>query len=334
MSPRAKRTKPDRERPACPRCGYDLSGAIESWTDRCPLEGVCPECGLGFTWRDVFDPGADDLRWFVEHARGLRRVLFTAPATLVRVLLILPFWLRVEPHHRVRLLRAAVLVLGVSVAATVLAVAAGYAAQEVLFNSRFVSARSPGATRRLVECVKAIFFESDSWQRWSVRTPAELFDTLFIEETLSSGSPLAVAVRTRIFGWSVLALYPATLLFLPVSLRRAKVRPALVLRAACYSAAPVVLLALNALLHGLNDLARAVLYVQNGGSDDWPIDSVLFEWALPLGVLVPVWASLWWLAALTVGWRVRHGPLVWLLNSVIVFILAFAASCVLDPYFF
>lgn len=36
--------------PTCPKCGYDLSGAVRSWTDRCPTKGVCSECGLEFNW--------------------------------------------------------------------------------------------------------------------------------------------------------------------------------------------------------------------------------------------------------------------------------------------
>jgi hypothetical protein len=45
---------------ACPRCGYDLGGAIAAWQRNepacCPLEGVCSECGLVFLWRDVLRP--------------------------------------------------------------------------------------------------------------------------------------------------------------------------------------------------------------------------------------------------------------------------------------
>ncbi len=40
----------------CPRCGYDQSGEIARWTDSCPVEGLCTECGLRFGWFDVYFP--------------------------------------------------------------------------------------------------------------------------------------------------------------------------------------------------------------------------------------------------------------------------------------
>ncbi|MFG0304903.1 MAG: hypothetical protein ACF8Q5_01675 [Phycisphaerales bacterium JB040] len=32
----------------CPHCGCDLTGLYDSWTDRCPLEARCGECGESF----------------------------------------------------------------------------------------------------------------------------------------------------------------------------------------------------------------------------------------------------------------------------------------------
>ena len=56
--------------PKCPRCGYDQSGEVATWTDRCPLEGRCTECGRVFEWTVVFDPSRTTLRWSFEHAPG------------------------------------------------------------------------------------------------------------------------------------------------------------------------------------------------------------------------------------------------------------------------
>jgi hypothetical protein len=55
--------------PACPRCGYDQSGEVAAWTDRCPVESRCSECGRHFRWAVVFDPTRTTLRWSFEHAR-------------------------------------------------------------------------------------------------------------------------------------------------------------------------------------------------------------------------------------------------------------------------
>jgi hypothetical protein len=75
--------------PLCPRCGYDLTGVTAAWEDSCPLEGVCSECGLGFTWVEVWRPELFPPSWSFEHgehvsaarwiktaARGFFPVLF------------------------------------------------------------------------------------------------------------------------------------------------------------------------------------------------------------------------------------------------------------------
>lgn len=58
--------------PACPRCGYDLSGAAPA------DDGVCAECGLRFPWRDVL--AMAEHPWLFEYhwRRGpLRRLVLT-----------------------------------------------------------------------------------------------------------------------------------------------------------------------------------------------------------------------------------------------------------------
>ena len=51
---------------ACPRCGYELRGIVDSWTESCPLLGVCSECGLEFKWSEVFCPDKYEPVWCVE----------------------------------------------------------------------------------------------------------------------------------------------------------------------------------------------------------------------------------------------------------------------------
>ncbi|MFB3103994.1 MAG: hypothetical protein ACE1ZA_03615, partial [Pseudomonadales bacterium] len=50
----------------CPRCGYDLRGAIGTWADQCPLHGTCAECGLQFVWAEVLHPEKFEPQWCVE----------------------------------------------------------------------------------------------------------------------------------------------------------------------------------------------------------------------------------------------------------------------------
>lgn len=40
--------------PRCVDCGHDLAGEVTTWTDRCPVETTCPECGTTQRWQRVF----------------------------------------------------------------------------------------------------------------------------------------------------------------------------------------------------------------------------------------------------------------------------------------
>lgn len=84
----------------CPRCGYDLSGEIRSWSDRCPTEGLCPECATAFSWSDMFDPTRQDIRWLVEHAPDTRSRLRRTGPTLLRMVRPWVFWRLVDVHRR------------------------------------------------------------------------------------------------------------------------------------------------------------------------------------------------------------------------------------------
>ncbi len=89
----------------CPRCGYDLSGAVETWTDQCPVEGVCPECGLNYPWRKVLNADFRVDPLFCETATThLMRALFTTP---LRALRPWSFWRWVKMEYRFRLARVA-----------------------------------------------------------------------------------------------------------------------------------------------------------------------------------------------------------------------------------
>ena len=93
--------------PACPVCGYDQSGLVESWTDACPLESPCSECGGVIGWREVFRPDLYAQRRFVEHPGAkLPAHLF---GTLRRVVRPRRFWAwvpRSQPLARRRLVLA------------------------------------------------------------------------------------------------------------------------------------------------------------------------------------------------------------------------------------
>lgn len=88
----------------CPRCGYDLSGAVAAWnhaeSTSCPMRGTCSECGLEFAWGDVLNPEVRVPDWSFEHAYRLRwwRLLRTAFITLLPNKL----WRQLQMFHPIR----------------------------------------------------------------------------------------------------------------------------------------------------------------------------------------------------------------------------------------
>lgn len=100
----------------CPKCGYDQSGIVESWTDRCPLSGRCAECGLEFDWADVMDPKRVCLPWYTEHATGPMQMLRRTPGTIIRLMYPPVFWSRVGVMMELRLRRLVLWSLAVAFA--------------------------------------------------------------------------------------------------------------------------------------------------------------------------------------------------------------------------
>ena len=93
---------PDARPPCCPRCGYDLSGETGRWHERCPISGICPECGADFAWGEVFairDEWGSEVDWYSEHAHGLFSMLRRTPGTLARLVFPSRFF-RVVNHRR------------------------------------------------------------------------------------------------------------------------------------------------------------------------------------------------------------------------------------------
>ncbi len=89
--------------PICPRCAYDLSAPIPTWTDACPLQGKCPECGLDFAWSRVIHADRYLLPWLIEHA-SLRPLTATRAffITARRSLNPITFWRRLDMSHPIR----------------------------------------------------------------------------------------------------------------------------------------------------------------------------------------------------------------------------------------
>lgn len=98
----ARPPQPAHHPPCCPRCAYDLSGETGRWSDRCPIAGTCPECGLELSWREVFairDEWGSEVGWYAEHAPTRLSMIARTPGTIVR--LVFPSrYFRVVNHRR------------------------------------------------------------------------------------------------------------------------------------------------------------------------------------------------------------------------------------------
>ncbi len=126
----------------CPRCGYDLSGVVSSWTDSCPLEGVCSECGAGVTWSNLLSRGVfrGDPRvshWSFEHAEsGLVAAYLRTSLRALTPLTLFGGLSRFDPIRPRRLLAlVGVAMVILAVVATTLAVARRFGSASVATQS-------------------------------------------------------------------------------------------------------------------------------------------------------------------------------------------------------
>lgn len=98
--------RPDASDPfACPRCAYDQSGAVSTWTDACPLFLRCAECGYDIDIPQVHRDRQERIRWWVEHARTRRGLL--AASLVAPIVACAPWWLfrRLRLSHAPRFRR-------------------------------------------------------------------------------------------------------------------------------------------------------------------------------------------------------------------------------------
>lgn len=97
--------------PICPRCGYDLTGIVATWTDSCPVQGVCSECGLTFDWCEIQNPNLRVPGWFLENKYlDPRRTWVT---TVLRALVPWHFWTDVRLSFPIRRCRLVLHVLAI-----------------------------------------------------------------------------------------------------------------------------------------------------------------------------------------------------------------------------
>lgn len=101
----------DRQSCVCPRCGYDQRGPIATWTESCPLQGTCSECGLVFNWAEVLMPEKFEPQWCVEFVPRRRSIPWVCVKTYFRSFWPWGFWSRLKMSQPIRSWRLAAYVI-------------------------------------------------------------------------------------------------------------------------------------------------------------------------------------------------------------------------------
>lgn len=99
----------------CPRCGYDLRGAVEAWKEQCPMRGTCAECGLSFEWREILKPDYHKPRWCIEFTERHGQYPVAICQTLLISLFPWRFWADMKMTLPLRRRRLAAFVLSLLV---------------------------------------------------------------------------------------------------------------------------------------------------------------------------------------------------------------------------
>jgi len=87
---------------SCPRCGYDQRGTVATWSEQCPLNGICTECGLEFPWAELLVPAKFEPQWCVEFVPRRRKIFGACLKTFLRSFRPRHFWSRLKMSQTIR----------------------------------------------------------------------------------------------------------------------------------------------------------------------------------------------------------------------------------------
>ncbi len=285
---------PDDLELGCARCGYDLTGIAASWVASCPVRGICPECGHGFRWADVYDPARNDLPWLIEHTRRAGDFRRRAFATLGRALYPPAYWRAVGVSVRVRLMPVFLLVLAV------------FGAIHLMCGFNFARANVGswlvwGNTRT-----------TDAIELWLSGLLNGLIHPVGRFRTAPAGAgPFSVVGWPGVLAFAFLAhaVWPAMFLVLPVTRRVAKLRWAHIARAWVMG---LLMLVPAYVIQSALTLGDAFGTWRSPIWSSWYSEPAILVW--PVFLIV----SWWWWAAIRVGWRIERGGrvfgLLWLVS--------------------
>lgn len=287
--------------PTCPRCAYDQSGAVATWTDSCPLQGTCSECGLTFDWCEVLRPDARRVRWLYEHSRGLG--LLALIRSLWMAIIPARFWSRVSLSHQISRHRLLLMVILATLLMHTTTVINRFVCYSLYIRATATGYRGGGpATLSWLETWAVVTGGSDPL---TITVAMALpFATVDTDQDVLQG---AVFGLIRLPSRALLALHvfvALMILALPDTRAIAKVRPVHLLRAAAYPTTLVIVLFYAGVI-----VEQWSEYVTNTSGRWWwepPVWTDII--ALPVGI---GWAAWWWFCVCRAYLKLPNPILIW-----------------------
>ena len=243
--PAAQAGSPEpREAVPCPLCEYDLRGLAEP---------RCPECGYRFVWADLADPAKRRHPYLFEHYP--ERNLWSFRRTLLGGLWPKKFWTSIHPAQRSRPLR--LLLYWLAAASILFVVLAGHYALYFKQQEAATRVRRAGTAKMYAPGTRwgnHIASQYGSVNNWLDQTDPLPPQPEFYRRAWNEEGQWAIYLAALWLAWPWLTLL--TLLLFRISMRRARIRVAHVLRCVLYSFDVVLWLGLaTALALGVRVLA-------------------------------------------------------------------------------
>ncbi len=315
--------------PSCPRCGYDQSGTVETWTDHCPVYGQCPECGTRFEWAVLLDPTRVDLPWLVEHTRGWWGLVRRTPGMVGRLVWPRWFWRPVGIHARIGLSWLGCWCVGTLLILHLLT-GVGLVFAELqslrLWYPPNVAVSANDRAQVLFDALAGPLLDADAKRsprvvpmaphggNWQPPPPSLLSGLRSLSVSFGRVPMLFLAILAFSLMWVI------NLTVMPVTRRAAKLRAAHVVRAAIISVW-VALLSVE-----LERVAEACWAA-------WPGTAVgsVIRIVLPtLQVFAFVWTAVWWGSAARTAWSLPQARLTIVLTTLAGLLAAAALTLWVD----
>ncbi len=320
----------DTVRVHCPRCDYDMDGAVAAFTEQCPLQGRCSECGMEFEWANLLRADRQQLPWLFEHTR---RPLRGYIQTLWCSLFPSRFWSRVKMWHvpvRMRLWAFAIVCGGgLSVAISLLLIAV-HVSVTSMFGRVVPGSSVPGLQVAVMDSL-LYPFAVERWQGsgWGMNSVDVNWSFICMPMLCLWGTNLS---------------WPLMMLVLSESRRESRVKRVHVLRAWAYSmwwgAALTIVLVEMHTMSCVTNISQAVGWIRGWQGlmslqQEWMnflYRSGMVRWALPLCALgVFLWTARWWWVVIVRYWQFSQPGLVYWLIFV-VSLLSMVIPAVLGAY--